>query len=76
MIQQGNWDGRTTYPPDEFWNYIAGSAIQNYYPLAEIPSVSVGNIWDLKINSQDAAFGEIVKVVKYQIEEQKKEDHD
>jgi hypothetical protein len=64
LIQHGNWNNRTTTPPAEFWDHINASGTASYYPLSEMPSDSAGKIADLKIDSQNAAFGKLVEVLK------------
>ncbi len=59
LIQHGNWDNRTIYPPKEFWAHITTSGTASYYPLSEMPTDSAGKISDLKIDSQNATFREI-----------------
>lgn len=76
LIQHGNWVGRTTYPPSDFWNYVSASGIQNYYPLSELPDEPTGSLGQLKIDSQSAAFGTLVNVLSAHIYVQQKEDQE
>lgn len=69
LIQHGDWDNRTTKPPTEFWDLVNASGTNSYYPLSELPSASSGKITDLSINSQHAAFGKLVEVLKDQVGE-------
>jgi hypothetical protein len=69
IIQHGDWENRTIYPPDEFWQQVAVSGISNFYPLSESPTETSGNITNLKIDSQQHAFRNIVDVLKGQVEE-------
>jgi len=64
LIQHGDWEDRTTNPPDEFWEYITCSGIGNCYPLSELPTSESGSIEDLNISSQKDAFNDLVKVLK------------
>ena len=64
LIQHGDWEDRTTEPPDEFWNHISCSGIGTCYPLSELPSTESGSIEDLNINSQKDAFNDLVKSLK------------
>lgn len=69
LIQHGNWDERSTYPPEEFWLQVNESGISTFYPLSELPSQPSGKITDLKIKSQQGAFGNIVDILKEQVGE-------
>ena len=69
LIQHGDWEGRTTEPPQEFWGLIIASGIHSHYPLSEMPEESAGKITNLKIDSQDAAFGKLVDSLKDQVGE-------
>lgn len=64
LIQHGDWDGRTTEPPQEFWDLVLVSGTNCNYPLSELPTDSAGKITDLKIDSQNVAFGKLVKRLK------------
>lgn len=64
LIQHGDWEGRTTYPPPEFWEHISCSGIGNCYPLSELPTSNSGSIEDLKVNSQKDAFIDLVHSLK------------
>lgn len=69
LIQHGDWGNRTTYPPEEFWRHITDSGTASYYPISEMPNESTGKITDLKIDSQNAAFGNLVEILKDQVGE-------
>ena len=69
LIQHGDWGNRTTHPPQEFWGHITSSGTASYYPLSEIPSDFAGIITDLKVDSQNTAFGKLVEVLKDQVGE-------
>ncbi len=56
MIHHGNWSGRTTAPPPEFWPALTASGIGNRYPFAQLPSNSGGPISELEIQSHHDAF--------------------
>ncbi|MBN1190985.1 MAG: hypothetical protein JXA46_14615 [Dehalococcoidales bacterium] len=56
LIHHGNWDARTTRPPEEFWGNIAASGIGNCYPISEIPKNPSGSISELNISSKEGAF--------------------
>lgn len=68
LIQHGDWGGRTTHPPAEFWGLVDASGTPSHYPLSELPLETTGKITDLKIASQADAFGNLVGVLKDQIE--------
>lgn len=53
LIQHGNYPGRTTPLPRDFYNYVAASGI---YPLQEMPANDAGPISELEIGSQEDAF--------------------
>ncbi len=69
IIQHGSWVNRTIHPPNEFWPLVAASGISTYYPLSELPSEPNGKITNLNIESQHAAFENIVDVLKEQVGE-------
>lgn len=69
FIQHGDWENRTTTPPNEFWLEIRSSGIPTHYPLSELPTESSGKITDLKIDSQHHAFSNIVETLKEQVGE-------
>ena len=64
LIQHGDYENRTTYPPDDFWEQVRQSGIYNYYPLQELPKKIAGNLSELKIKSQLDAF----EILRTQIE--------
>lgn len=67
LIHHGNWINRTTYLTDEFWECISVSGIGNCYPLAEIPQKKSGSISELKIDSQNQAFDELIVKLKQDV---------
>lgn len=69
IIQHGDWINRTIHPPDEFWQQVNASDISTFYPLSELPTESSGKITDLKIESQEYAFRNIVDALKEQVGE-------
>ena len=69
LIQHGNWVNRTTKPSQEFWDQIKNSGTASYYPLSELPSEPSGKLIDLKIDSQNVAFGKLVEVLMGQLDE-------
>lgn len=56
FVHHGNWRGRTTKPNKDFFDAIAASGIQAYYPIDEMPTGGSGLIEDLKVDSQKQAF--------------------
>lgn len=60
LIQHGDWDGRSSDSPPEFWNSISVSGLYNVYPLNEMPPSSSGSFEDLNIQSQKDAFGNLI----------------
>lgn len=55
-LDHGTWPNRTTYPGQEFLDTISASGIHTRYPLEQMPSGTSGNLHDLSISSQSAAF--------------------
>ena len=68
LIQHGTWPNRTVRPPNEFWNHILASGIDSHYPLSEMPTEATGRITDLKIESQNEAFGAVVTTLQRMID--------
>ncbi len=68
LIQHGNYSGRTTPLPQDFYPYIAASGT---YPLQEMPTSQSGSIYDLKIGSQEDAFRILVTTIEKNFPEQK-----
>ena len=65
LLQHGKWDGRTTSAPDEFWNQISASQLDGVcYPLSELPQSSSGKLDELQIDSQRAALGKLVDILR------------
>jgi len=67
LVLHGNWVDRTSYPLPDFWDLVTVSGTNSHYPLSELPTEPTGKITDLKINSQHAAFGTLVEIMKDQI---------
>jgi hypothetical protein len=74
LIQHGNWNDRTSYPPPEFWNHIQASGIGSVYPVAVLPSDSAGPIESLAHTTQGSAFTELVIQLKQLVDEQDGDD--
>ena len=64
LIQHGNWHNRTIKPTTDFWNHITTSGSTKLYPLSEMPENKEGPISDLKIDSQNAAFGTLINKLR------------
>ncbi len=64
LIQHGNYENRTTFPPADFWEQVRQSGIYNYYPLQELPEKPAGKLSDLNVKSQLDAF----EILRAQIE--------
>jgi hypothetical protein len=69
IIQHGDWGNRTIHPNNEFWQQVNASGISTFYPLSELPTESSGKITNLKIESQEDAFRNIVDALKEQVGE-------
>lgn len=63
LIQHGEYENRTTYPPADFWAQVKHSGIFNY-PLQELPTKSAGKLSELNVKSQLDAF----EILRSQIE--------
>jgi hypothetical protein len=61
LIHHGAWVNRTITPPNDFWQHISASCISCFYPLSEMPKEPSGKLSDLKVDSQNAAFGNIIE---------------
>jgi hypothetical protein len=68
LIQHGDWEGRTTKPPNDFWRYITASGIGNHYAISELPVKDSGPIEELGIHSQEKAFIALVDELKKIVE--------
>lgn len=64
LIQHGDYENRTTYPPIDFWSQARQSGLFDYYPLQELPAKSAGKLSELKVKSQLDAF----EILRSQIE--------
>jgi hypothetical protein len=72
LIQHGNWEGRTTTPPNSFWTCMQNSGLGNCYPLAEVPSNPTGALDSLNIKSQTTgAFHTLLQELEKQYPELK-----
>jgi hypothetical protein len=66
MFHHGNWCGRTSQPPPEFWENVKNSGIGKCYPLKTLPSKNEGPIEELDIDCQHVAFGKLIDDFKKQ----------
>jgi hypothetical protein len=64
FLDHGNWQGRTSQPPPEFWEYISNSGIGHCFPLKTLPIEDSGSIEQLDIDCQHAAFGKLIVTFK------------
>jgi hypothetical protein len=55
LIQHGDWPGRTTYPPQQFWNGLKEHGQGLCQPFTELPKKSSGRLDSLTVPSQLAA---------------------
>ncbi|MEE9603997.1 MAG: hypothetical protein V3V70_00370 [Candidatus Scalindua sp.] len=67
LIQHGDWEGRTTRPPKEFWDKVSKSEVGQRYPLSELPEKDSGSINDINIKSQNTAFSTLVKQIEHMV---------
>lgn len=56
VVHHGNWPGRTTEVPPEFYPYLDSSGLGNHFPIASIPGTMSGSITDLTHTAQRGAF--------------------
>jgi hypothetical protein len=56
MTQHGDWPGRTTEPPIEFWNQIRASGLGHCFSFPELPLESSGQLSTLTLSSHKSAF--------------------
>lgn len=73
LVQHGDWEDRSTTPPDEFWQYVSASGLGNIYPISELPPSDSGELSDLTVQSQQHAFNDLVAQLRHSVEEQTKE---
>ncbi|MCK4643357.1 hypothetical protein KAU32_06945 [bacterium] len=59
LVQHGNWNDRSTPPPNDFWEKIALSGLYVSLPLSEMPISLSGSLSDLGIESQYDAFRDL-----------------
>lgn len=75
VLHHGDWPGRTTVVPQEFFNYLQSSGLGNYYPISSIPATMSGSIFDLSNTAQSGAFDagvkRIIKLAEERAGEQK-----
>lgn len=64
LIQHGNWDGRTTYPPVSAWDQIVNGSYGAYMNLSLIPPASAGSIYDLQGTSHESALSTLIESLK------------
>ena len=74
LVQHGDWENRSITPPEEFWRYVSASGLGNVYPISELPVANAGMLSDLKVPSQNKAFGELVSQLRQFTEPDTKED--
>jgi hypothetical protein len=60
LIQHGDYPGRTTPLPGDFYEYIA---VSGTYPLKEMPEEDRGSIKNLNIGSQEEALRLLVETL-------------
>ena len=59
LVHHGDWEGRTSKPPQNFWDAIQASGMNRYYPFEEFPNDS-GPLSELKGTSQEGAFQRLI----------------
>lgn len=74
LVQHGDWNGRTSYPPPEFWNHIQSSGLGSIYPLSVLPSDPAGPISALAHTTQGSAFNVLVSQLQRFVDEREEDD--
>lgn len=64
FVHHGHWDNRTTYPDADFFAAISASGIQAHYPLSQMPTAGSGNLSELQVDSQNAAFWKSLEALR------------
>lgn len=64
LIHHGQWENRTSKPPQRFWDAVAASGIGNCYHIQELPVATSGTLSELCIRSQEGAFQKVVAKLK------------
>ncbi|MCK4977748.1 MAG: hypothetical protein KAS36_12515 [Anaerolineales bacterium] len=72
FVQHGDWSGRSSSPPADFWNCIQASGLGSCSPVTEIPNTTSGSIDDLQIQSQNEAFQVVVEKMSKSVEDMQK----
>lgn len=60
LIQHGNWDKRTVYPPASAWQDVLAGDYQTFVDLSLVPAASAGSIYDLAGSTQEEAFSTLI----------------
>jgi hypothetical protein len=68
LLHHGNWQGRTTKPPQEFWTALNSSGIGSCLPIETLPKNAAGPIAQLNNPSQHDAFRALVRRLKDDLE--------
>jgi len=72
LIQHGDWDGRTIYPPASAWDDIVNGDYQAYADLTVVPNCTAGSIYDLNVASPQSAFATLIDKLSSKVSEQAK----
>jgi hypothetical protein len=64
LLHHGNWQDRTTKPPQAFWTALGSSGIGSYFPIQTLPNTTAGPISQLSNPSQHDAFRALVAMMK------------
>lgn len=67
LLQHGDWMGRTTHPPEGFFDHITASGIGRYYPTIEMPSNQAGALEEIAGTSQQSGFQTVINFLQDQI---------
>lgn len=61
LVQHGEWDGRTSYPPASAWTNIVNGDYEAYASLSLVPTASAGPISALEGGSHVGAFTTLIE---------------
>jgi len=60
LVQHGNWEGRTNYPPPAEWENVLSERLDTFKELTILPKADSGNISQLDCPTQKYAFSVII----------------
>lgn len=69
LVQHGNWDGRSSYPPASAWDQLVEGQYRSFADLNIVPPASAGRIDELDGTSQQRAFSILIRQLSGKMEE-------